>query len=243
VKKIPARKVTSKYSARPLELAYEQYKLLREDEEYIIQFKRLQKLSKKCQSISNKEEKIKLLILLIDLTMNIKKEWDLLMPISPYLKLKRQDIYKSIRPNSSLAKFVYAFNIDSNPALVSRKIAKETVSKPKKELELRVKQYLCYSMHKVRGAKNRMIARRFGISKDTVANWIEKVDSWSEDERNAVVAEAQIAKAISDTDVLNLSKQRLVSLSKLEYGLTKDGFCDDGRKMKHKPTDKASDEQ
>ena len=219
-----------------LELAYGKYQNLKKDERYKFRYWVLTELKKNCDSYSGKDRTIKdkLIGTIADWWIRIIREWDLRSPINPNLKLKKENLYKSIRPNSPLAKLIWAFGISADSRLLTPQKPKKTVSKRTRELDKRTKKFLCYTLWKETGISYRSLGRRFKADKETIANWIEEVNNWPEDERKAVMYECSRSKRLPDIDVLDLPGQDLTPLSKVEHKLTAGGIYQAGRKLKPK---------
>lgn len=252
IKKGDARRYGKK---RLLELSFQEYQMLKEDEEYKLQWDSLEKLEKelrnKCRKGFSDDEVARALMSVTGLSRKIKEKWHLSKPISPYLKLKKEDLFKPIRPKSSLAKFFYAFGMSA--FLPKDKHNKnKVISKQRREMEKRIKQFQCYMMHK-KGKGFREIGRYLNISKDTAQNWNEEVKNWSEDYKERVFEEFLTSKPISDTDayVSEESKEiegekyikvqrpkNLQSIDEIDYAITDKGLYTTGKKKRHKPSDK-----
>ena len=220
-----------------LELSFKAYEMLKEDEEYKLQWDSLEKLKKevrkKCRESSSDDEIARALMSVTDLTRKIKEKWKLSEPISPYLKLKKEDLFKPVRPKSSLAKFIYAFGIDTNPELLKSKQTMKTVSERTIERETKFKKFFCYSMISKDRSSCRRLARMYKVDKKTVKKWADEVESWSETERKIVSNEMLTGKYSPNMDVLRLSKHFKTQFSKVEYGVTPEGMFKTGRKSKH----------
>jgi len=223
------------YYKRLLEIAYRQFQLLKEDEDYKFQWDSLEELKNKCRKSSD-DERFKYLLLFNDLSFKIKEKWFLTQPISPYLKLKKEDLFKVVRPNSALAKFIYAFGVDTNPALVTKQKTIRTVSKVTQGRDLRKKKILCYLLLKKLRFSDRELARLLHVDKKTVKNWIREVKNWPVGEQNAVTNEILMRKHFANKDILVLPNQLKTSVSDIEHILTSNGIFKTGRKLKHKPS-------
>jgi hypothetical protein len=188
------------------------------------------------------------------LNKKIKNEWGLIIPISPYLKLRWDDLHSPlIKSNSPLAKLVYSFGISSNTSLLplkhrkrrltqlnlsfalwlSKKPKKVTVSTKTLERDKKVIKYVCYLLVYNLNVKNRRVGRIFNIDKATVRRWVDEVKSWSVDEMEAMRCNLTRTKYFPK-EPYNMYYNK-IPLSKMEYKLTTDGIYESGRKRRCKP--------
>ena len=197
--------MNNKYLKNVLDLAFRQYQLLKEDKKYRAQWEKLKTLECQCRSAKTDNERFKALLLLVDLKLKMKEEWPLQSLISPDLKLIKEDLYKRVRPGSSLAQFIHAFGVDTNPAILSRKPVVKKVSERTRARDIRIKKYFCYFMVKLKKLWTiSQAARIFDVDKNTIRNWLKDVKYWDEGERNAVAREMLSRKITSDKDMFDI---------------------------------------
>ncbi len=234
---------------RPLELAFQMYQLLTKDEEYCHQWQALKELENKCRNSSNDNERFTALFLVIALRLKIKENWQLQCPISPYLKIKKEDLCSTVRKGSSLAKFMVAFGLGSPDLLEKQKIVK-SVSKDKANMEKRCFKLYCSMLREKFGKSYTALARLFKVDKKTIKNWVDEVSGWPKNEKFAVLAELINSKSLPDSDLYDdeneieydpsssmpkgaikvVRPRHLQPIEDIDAALTSDGLIKTGRK-------------
>lgn len=257
------------FSKKILEDIYHKYLNIKKNKDYRLYYKiffELETLRDNADIIYKKDEFLETdfketLDLLIN---NIKNKWGLLIPLSPYLKLRWEDLESPlIKSNSSLAKLIYSFGVSSDSKLLPVKHRKRRLTrisfrfalwpsgKPKKitvtektlEKDRKIVKFLCHLFVTNLHIEYRRVGRFFNRDKATIVKWIDEVKKWSDDEQEAVLCDLT-GRKFYPKELFDQKdkKYKQIPFSAIEYKLTKDGLYGNGKRSKHKSLSRVEDE-
>lgn len=136
---------------------------------------------------------------------SLEKKWGMKFLVKPTYKIKTKEKITSIQPGTPLANIIYAFGISNNPNLLRVAEKKKQVSDLKHKMDERIKKFLCYSFIRILNISYSALGRLFQVDKNTIRNWINEVNEWSDEDKENVLLELRTSKNYSRyTDVSDI---------------------------------------
>ena len=230
--------IANTYEKEALE-AYIQYEDIKGSLDYKIKYKLYTgSVSLKKYLLENQSEDASLLNIAEQLSgkleADIKNKWNITTPISPYLKVSKNDLTKpTIRLTGSLAKILVAYSVISHQKLLtlierlrlnptiryimfpSTKAKKIAVSDKTFEETKKQQKFLAHFLMK-EGSKYPTIGRIFNIDEGTAKRWCKEAASWSDEERETIRCSLFGTKSRRNIDTIGLHHKRRRSFSSVD---------------------------
>lgn len=217
----------NKYNKELLERCFEKFQLMKENSDYQFGYWIVAELDKSTKNYKGQDKEIRdrLFRNHFGWWTKLTEKWSIRMPLNPELRLKKEDLFKTVRPRSALAKFIYAFYIDSDPALIKTNEYKVTISKKRLEIDKQIRKVLCWSLYDASKKKVslRLLGRIFKAHKDTIGRWIDELNNLSEPKKKIIFMEALRNYKFPDIDVYELHHSKIKDYGSIAYSVDEKG--------------------